>query len=206
LTLSLPGIAETPINQDKKFALRIVVRVYNFARIPQPELLEAEKESARILKEAGIEAVWLDCPISPDSRDSPACQPPSSSTDFVLQILPLSKVKRAKDLSLRNDSLGFAFHVVTTNQPALRSFTIIGWNACRVELCFPNDSSWGHVMAHELGHLLPGSNSHSERDLMREMWWPDELGRAARGELLFTRSKPKGCGLMSSGGRRRVID
>jgi hypothetical protein len=44
----------------------------------------------------------------------------------------------------------------------------------------------GHVMAHELGHLLLGSNSHSERDLMREMWWPDELRRAAIGKLFFT--------------------
>src|SRR5688572_13276083 len=110
LTLALPGFSETPINQGKKPGLRIAVRVYNFAQISTPELLKAEKESARILKEAGIEAAWLDCPISPtDSRSHPACQQPSSSNDFVLQVLPLSEVKEANRLSLRSDSLGSAF-------------------------------------------------------------------------------------------------
>ena len=142
LTLSLPGIAEAPINHDQKSAPRIVVRVYNFARIPQPELLKAQEESARILKEAGIEAAWLDCPISPDSSGSPACQPSSGLTEFVLEVLPLSKVKRAKDLSLRNDSLGLAYHC-REGQPACTAKLYYD----RVErlsrrTLLSNDSSW----------------------------------------------------------------
>ena len=43
----------------------------------------------------------------------------------------------------------------------------------------------GHVMAHELGHLLLGTNSHSRDGLMVARWNRDDLARAARGDLLF---------------------
>ena len=44
----------------------------------------------------------------------------------------------------------------------------------------------GTVMAHELGHLLLGSNSHTPLGIMRGHWQPEELRRLARGGLLFT--------------------
>ena len=44
----------------------------------------------------------------------------------------------------------------------------------------------GHAMAHELGHLLLGSNSHSSTGIMSGKWRADELKRAAKGDLLFT--------------------
>ncbi len=43
----------------------------------------------------------------------------------------------------------------------------------------------GHAMAHELGHLLLGTNSHSRDGLMAARWNRDDLARAARGDLLF---------------------
>lgn len=44
----------------------------------------------------------------------------------------------------------------------------------------------GAVMAHELGHLLLGSNSHTPLGIMQGHWQPEELRRLARGGLLFT--------------------
>ena len=44
----------------------------------------------------------------------------------------------------------------------------------------------GHVMAHELGHLLLGSNSHSGMGIMRAHWQSEELRRLSRGGLWFT--------------------
>ena len=49
----------------------------------------------------------------------------------------------------------------------------------------------GHAMAHEVGHLLLGSNSHSLRGLMRGKWSPEDLQRAAKGDLLFTPEQAK---------------
>ena len=44
---------------------------------------------------------------------------------------------------------------------------------------------FGSVMAHELGHLLLGLNSHSVKGLMRARWGRDELQRMGMGTLLF---------------------
>jgi hypothetical protein len=44
----------------------------------------------------------------------------------------------------------------------------------------------GHAMAHELGHLLLGMNSHSRDGLMRAQWNRGDLAEAVRGNLLFS--------------------
>ena len=44
----------------------------------------------------------------------------------------------------------------------------------------------GGVMAHELGHLLLGSNSHSRAGIMRAHWQGEELNLLSRGNLRFT--------------------
>ena len=44
----------------------------------------------------------------------------------------------------------------------------------------------GNVMAHELGHLLLGSNSHSGFGIMRAHWRSEELRRLSRDGLWFT--------------------
>jgi hypothetical protein len=41
-------------------------------------------------------------------------------------------------------------------------------------------------MAHELGHLLLGSNSHASTGIMRAHWQGEEPRRLSRGNLLFT--------------------
>ena len=41
-------------------------------------------------------------------------------------------------------------------------------------------------MAHELGHLLLGSNAHSSTGIMRAHWQGEELHRLSRGSLEFT--------------------
>jgi len=44
----------------------------------------------------------------------------------------------------------------------------------------------GDAMAHEIGHLLKGSNSHSPQGLMSEHWSANELRAVAMASLNFT--------------------
>ena len=44
----------------------------------------------------------------------------------------------------------------------------------------------GHVAAHEIGHLLLGSNAHSQMGIMCANWYGRQLRSAAMGTLLFT--------------------
>jgi hypothetical protein len=49
----------------------------------------------------------------------------------------------------------------------------------------------GHVIAHELGHMLLGPNSHSGMGLMRAQWSGRELQAADHGGLFFSASESK---------------
>ncbi len=44
----------------------------------------------------------------------------------------------------------------------------------------------GHLIAHEIGHLLLGKDSHAPRGLMRYPWKARDLKQAAWGGLTFT--------------------
>ena len=44
----------------------------------------------------------------------------------------------------------------------------------------------GYAIAHEIGHLLLGSNGHSQAGVMRAYWSHDFLRRAKRELLLFS--------------------
>lgn len=44
----------------------------------------------------------------------------------------------------------------------------------------------GYVIAHEIGHLLLGTNAHSWLGIMRSQWHGEELRSIAMGRLLFT--------------------
>ena len=44
----------------------------------------------------------------------------------------------------------------------------------------------GNVAAHELGHLLLGSNSHARDGIMKARWQREELLKVRRDNLLFT--------------------
>jgi hypothetical protein len=44
----------------------------------------------------------------------------------------------------------------------------------------------GHVMAHEIGHLLLGLRSHSALGIMQPDWQGEALRRIGMGTLLFT--------------------
>jgi hypothetical protein len=47
----------------------------------------------------------------------------------------------------------------------------------------------GHAAAHEIGHLVMGSGSHSPRGLMRAGWKANELRDMAERRLLFTQQE-----------------
>src|SRR5262249_44633249 len=44
----------------------------------------------------------------------------------------------------------------------------------------------GHVIAHEIGHLLLGENAHYPSGLMKIKWNQNDLQRMVQGDLLFT--------------------
>lgn len=161
----------------------ITLRVYDYVRMNRPALLAAEGEAAAILAQAGLEARWVDCPTSEaELGNHPDCQPVWKAYDFVLRVLPNAMVEpRAK----WQEALGFtpecdAVGTCTTSIFHDRVKDMAeGANATLPVLL-------GRAMAHEIGHLLLGANSHSRTGIMRASWSGRALSLDGRPYLLFT--------------------
>jgi hypothetical protein len=47
----------------------------------------------------------------------------------------------------------------------------------------------GDVVAHEIAHLLLGTNAHSDTGIMRPHWSEQDLVNASKGHLIFTQAQ-----------------
>jgi len=179
-----PSHNATSVPVSLEPGLKIALRVYNYAHIPPALLSHAEEEATTIFRQAGVEAAWVDCPLSGAELDRfPACQQPMGGADFALRILSAAMTERAP---AGGEALGFAL-------PCPEDLT-----GCYADVFYQRITDWasgaeistyqllGHAMAHEVGHLLLGPNSHSRDGIMRPQWNPDDLRVIARASLRFT--------------------
>jgi len=164
-------------------AQEITLRVFNYVHVNPSTLRAAEGETTRILVEAGVNARWVDCPTPHDNWDDyPNCQSAWRDSDYVLRVMPKAMVAVLENST---DSLGFAPDCGTGPHCMAGVFydrvmsLAGGANAAAPVLL-------GRVMAHEIGHLLLGPNSHSRTGIMRANWSAREFRLDARPELLFT--------------------
>jgi len=178
---------------------RIVVRVYNYAHVSDATLREAKREASTIFREAGVDTQWVDCPlILAEAKNYAACQQLFGLAVLTLRIVPRSMVEQ----DVPTTALGFAlqgfdgkpgrianvfFHRVeeTANAGQAFRFHILG-----------------NVMAHEVGHLLLGTNCHSPTGIMKAKWNRQEMQPASQGLLGFT---PKESTLMRENVLSRIM-
>jgi hypothetical protein len=161
----------------------IRVRVDNYAQASPTILAGAEREASRVFGEAGLRIIWLDCLMGHSTavRQDP-CQEPLEATDIVLRVLSEPIQNRFQDTE-------FGFAVV----PVLASV----YYDYAVHLARSDDAEFevpvilGSVIAHELGHLLLGSNSHSGSGIMQRRWERKQIRQAMTGTMRFTPEQAK---------------
>ena len=160
-------------------ASAITVAIYDDAQLSPRVLADAEDEATRIYQKAGIPILWIGCnPSRTDAKSDSRCQDPPSAMHLNMRIVP--HARKSSD-----DIFGVAF----LSAEGTGAYSDIFYDS--VEQL---DRDWhvglarvlGHVMAHELGHLVLGSNAHSRQGIMRSSWHVDELHRASMGDLLFS--------------------
>ena len=160
------------------------VLVYNYALVSPAIVTAAEREAGRILDAAGVRIIWVECPIRPTTASAKGpCLRALKSTDVLLRVLPPPAQHR-----LKADVFGFAISPILANvyyDYAVRLALERGY----VE--FDARTILGCVTAHELGHLLLGSNSHSSAGIMRSRWGQKQVRQALMGTLLFTADQAK---------------
>jgi hypothetical protein len=161
---------------------KITLRVYNYARVPTPILFSTEPMATKIFRQAGVETEWLDCRLSAAEPRTPACERPLTASDLILKLLPVSM---AQTIAANGDTFGIALTV--DGKPAKDAIIFYQRALDIARTGYVHEQEiLAAAMAHEIGHLLLGSNSHSSTGIMRAKWTRDELELARLGRLLFT--------------------
>jgi hypothetical protein len=161
----------------------IRVRVNNYTQASPAMIAGAEREAGRILGNAGLRTAWLDCPSGHSTGDpQDPCREPLEATDIALRVLSESSRNKFQDTA-------FGFAVV----PLLASvyYDYVAHLARSDNAEFEIPIILGCVIAHEIGHLLLGSNSHSVSGIMQGHWERGQVRQAMTGTLLFTPEQAK---------------
>ena len=146
---------ETPLGASDSQPT-ITVQVYNYSRASLAVVADAEREAGRILGAAGLKTVWLECPVAPVSGSAQgSCQKAPEAVDLRLRVLGSPARHKFQDTVF-----GFALH------PVLASvyFDYASRRAHNDDAEFEAPLVLSCAIAHELGHLLLGTDSHSSQE------------------------------------------
>lgn len=161
----------------------ITVRLYNYAGAADNILSGAQQQATRILLESGVRLRWLPCTVDEQGvAEDPRCYQAQGPAAISLLVCPSQMTPKE---GLPPGIFGFSlmpeqgpamsarvyFHRLEelANGPRLRKGPLLG-----------------SMMAHEIGHLLLGINSHSGQGIMSIPWDLRELHKADLGQLGFT--------------------
>lgn len=168
--------------------VKLTLRVYDYVPVGPEVLARAARVSDAIFEETGIEITWMDCtPLRGEFLPHETCRSDMEASDLVLRLLPR---RMAMKLAAPNEPLGFAQRCPET-EPACELTVFyfrveeLAAEGHRPELIL------GHVIAHEVAHVLIGPG-HSEVGVMRREWSRVELRRMSLGlQLGFTGEQSK---------------
>lgn len=157
----------------------LTIFVFNDATIPADAMASAEATAARIFRLAGVEVRWILCTPSADpAPTAAACSEAAFPSHLHIRILPRSRNLTSSTVGvsyLSADGTGCYSDIFVARIMNLHSSSGQDIGAIL-----------GHVMAHEIAHLLLGMTSHSSFGIMRAQWQKEELLKASKGELLFS--------------------
>jgi hypothetical protein len=166
----------TGTEPNRASKLRISVLVYLYASASPRAMARAENYAGYVLGKAGVEAAWSDCGLSRVNEKNATCEDDTGSPTLTLRIVsePVSFMP-----GVTEDSLGYSVgYIATIDYPKVRD--LAGRGDADI------DDILGCAIAHEIGHLLLGRNSHSAHGIMKSPWSPEDFQLARKRSLRFT--------------------
>jgi hypothetical protein len=171
---ALMGWAETPSRQYSQ----LTVFVTDGAGASEHLIADAERGATRVFHQAGVDVEWVNCGLGPERPADSRCDTPMMAADLVVRIVPRAR-------TLPQGIFGVSFLANGTGAYADVFLDHIR-GLLEVDKQVSLAAILGDVMAHELGHLLLGSNAHSRDGIMQAHWEPEQVHRISTGQMLFT--------------------
>jgi hypothetical protein len=181
------GVVSAAKPDASRTAHLVNVRLYDSGVLPAAEITTARTEAAAILREAGIELVWLLC--SDETRiqgTSAQCDMEIDPDELVVRIIQSSPQPFSNGVPLGEALVDKESHTGSLATIFADRVTSICDRAAA-----NRPSVLGRVVAHEIGHLLLRTHNHARRGLMRAVWTDLELRRAVGLEWHFSPSEAR---------------
>jgi hypothetical protein len=157
---------------------RLPVKLFNDAAVGNEVLHPAKQEAAWLLKSVCVDVTWVACPLVSESNLTP-CKAPVRAIELHILLSPATN-----DFS--EDTLGIAMPHLGSGDHAGVFLSRVRETASRNAALIDVSDLLGHVMAHEIGHLLLHSTVHSREGVMRKDLRRADLKKAAQRQLKFT--------------------
>ena len=161
----------------------ILVRIYDNAGVPTPELTDALKHSYDILRRADVTVDWARCPAHRAGQVPAICDTPPGRGEMVVRLVEgaeKDRDRRPLGQPVLDPSSGRGvFATVFMNR--VNRFADVAQYSRSIVL--------GRAITHEIGHLLLGTSSHSETGLMREVWTVEQLVKNRAEDWQFSPSQ-----------------
>jgi hypothetical protein len=160
---------------------RVQVRVYDTTVMPAADQTVALRAAAGVLAAAGIDVTWVMCRRNGD--DSPrACELPLDRSELSVRLVRLPGV------TSNRGELELGYSLVDTSVAAGALATVyadrVQWLSAKAGV--DGATVLGMAVAHEIGHLLLGTNNHGTTGIMRALWTTKELQRRDTSDWMFS--------------------
>ncbi len=186
-----PSPAETI--QPSAAELRVTVYVFNSAHVDSRGLAKAEAQAAGVFEKVGIKITWV---AGLTAREAPG-HPVGEAWNPANLDLRIWTRPMARGTAIPSTALGYCLSMelgqAVVLSDAIHNLAAI-WGAEAADIL-------GLAMAHEIGHLLLQTASHSANGMMEPRYLQKDLATAERGRLMFTREETNS---MRNAVRRRM--
>ena len=157
----------------------VAVRFFDMSGLPDSDVREAVTIAMRLFEAAGLQLIVTNCPS--EGAGAAACTSDLAPNERVVRV-----IRSPAAWQTNNVRLGNAVVVPGTRPGVLATVYAdrVAWKAADIGIDRP--LLLGRAIAHELGHLLLGTASHSPLGLMRARWTPEELRRDRPSDWFFS--------------------
>jgi hypothetical protein len=172
-----PGASRAAIILDS-----LVIRVYDNAGVRDTERTAALRRAAEILFHAEVDIEWVTCPVH---REGWACANPLGSYELIVRLIN----SPGTDQNSTRQTFSNSVIDEAAGEGVLATVYIDRVNKLATSARVDRTLVLGRSIAHEIGHLMLGTNEHTTKGLMREVWTAEELSQNRPEDWQFSSSQ-----------------